>query len=339
MKGKLFRSESPAGMIFGIASVLGLVFTIIYTLASIYKGSFDLSAISIIVSLGIVNSLLAVICIILTRDSYSLLGDKSNSDLSLFTTKNKINELTTKLETKNEILKGVAFHMHNILDQLRDRIAELTSFCDALLLDKDYIPEEADIIDVLRITKQFNIYLVNNVKDIFDYLTQDNCSVCIKIIDISEDDEFIVSTLMRDTRSFRERKANDGLYNEPFPWYENTAFKKILGNNVPDSFYVSDDLKNEQSYVNINCNWKNFYNATLVAPIRLNLSDLNHEEDMDANVIGFLCIDNFKGGFTSKASIEIMASIADSLYQYFNTTAKLLDQATLRIQESNASQA
>jgi len=121
MKVNLFRKESPSGMLFGIASVLGLVFTIIYTLTSVYVGSFDLSAISIIVSLGIVNGILATICVVLSRDSYSLAGEKSSSELSLMQLRRKLDDTQGKLILEEKKINGVAFHLHNIHDQLRDR--------------------------------------------------------------------------------------------------------------------------------------------------------------------------------------------------------------------------
>lgn len=335
MATELFTKESPSGMLFGIASVLGLVFTIVYTLASVYAGSFDLSAISIIISLGIVNGILATICIILTRDNYGLSGRKTSSDISLIETKNQLLNISRELKTEKEKLDELTFLIHNIQDQLRDRVVELSAFLEAIIADKEFVPEQADIIDALRITRQFNLYLVNNIKDIFDSLTGDTCSACIKIIDINDDDEFVVQTLMRDTKSFRERKSNDGLLNAPFPWYENTAFKMILSNEMSDSYYVCDDLRKEQTYINLNKNWNKFYNATLVAPIRIHLSDSNFDEDIDSNVIGFICVDNKKGGFDSQSSIESMASIADSLFTYFNVSGRLLDQATTRLKEEN----
>jgi len=335
MEGKLFRKESPSGMLFGIASVLGLVFTIVYTLVSVYAGNFNLSAISIIITLGIVNGILATICIVLSRDGYNLIGESLSSKFSLVEVERNVEQLTNQLDRERQKLKGVAFHLHNIHDQLRDRIIELNTFYQVLLSDSSYIPEKSDVIDILRITKQFNMYLVNNIKDIFDFLTDDSCSVCIKIIGINDKSEVIVSTLMRDTKSFRERKSKDGLFNEPFLWYENTAFKLILSNDTADSYYVSDNLSKEQSYTNLNNNWRRFYNATLVAPLRINLNDSKFGEDQFLNVIGFVCIDNKKGNFDTRASIEVMASIADSLYQYFNLTGELTDLATTRIRTAN----
>jgi len=186
-----------------------------------------------------------------------------------------------------------------------------------------------------RITKQFNIFLVNNVKDIFDLLTNDDCSVCIKIVGVNNKEEVTISTLMRDTKSFRKRRSNDGLFNEPFLWYENTAFKNILSNDIADTYFVCDDLSAEQSYVNLNSNWKKSYNATLVAPFRIDVSDSFYEEGACSNITGFLCIDNHKGNFNNEPSIETVASIVDSLYQYFNVSGDLTLLATDRIREDN----
>lgn len=336
MKFNMFRYEKPSSMLFGLASVMGLIFTTVYTLFSIKSGNFDLSATSIIVSLGIVNGLLAVICVILSRDGNGLLEGALSSHISNMEMKSQIGDLTSNLKKEGAKFEEVSFHLHNIHDQLRDRIVELDSFHNALLIDTEYVPEESDVIDILRISKQFYIYLANNIKDIFDLITGDICSVCIKIIGSNEKDEVVISTLMRDTRSFRERKSKDSLFNEPFLWYENTAFKLILSNDTADTYYASDNLNLEQSYINANNNWANFYNATLVAPIRINLDDSRYEKDLYSNVIGFVCVDNQIGRFNNRASIETMASIVDSLYQYFNLAANATKLATDRIRESKS---
>ncbi len=150
-----------------------------------------------------------------------------------------------------------------------------------------------------------------------DIMSGDKCAVCIKILDIDESpkDIIMVRTFMRDSSSYRERKSSDkSIYQ--YPYYENTAFKTILSRS-PDSYYASDSLCTETTYVNANNKWQKFYNSTLVCPIRMELVDEMETQDTDYSILGFICVDNLKGGLNNRACIQLLASVSDSLYNHF----------------------
>ena len=335
MKLTLFRNDSPTSIFFGMSSVVGLLFTVVYTSISLYNQDFNISYFSIIITLALVNSLLAFVLFTQSANHYSMLRDKSDLDINALNDVQKIKILEKQLSKELLLKSEIAFIMHNIHDQLRDRMSELIYLNEALLKDKNRVASNSEILDNLRISKSFNMYIVNNIKDLFDKLTNDNCSVSLKMINgWVDDNDPIISTLIRDSRSYRERYSNDSLSNDPFLWHENTAFKNILSRARSDKFYVSDNLKDESGYVNINSNWKKYYNATLVIPIRLSLGD-DSDSELDESIIGFICVDNFCGRLDNSATKDLLASICDSLYLYFTYNMDFMELVKDRNEEHN----
>jgi hypothetical protein len=64
-------------------------------------------------------------------------------------------------------------------------------------------------------------------------------------------------------------------------------------------------------------NYPEFYNATLVLPIRRNLKDENNKPTSEFDTFGFLCVDNKKGGFENEVAKNILSALADMLYCLF----------------------
>jgi hypothetical protein len=170
-------------------------------------------------------------------------------------------------------------------------------------------------VDHYRTLKEFLVYMMANIKEIFDITSSDNsCAVCVKLLQGND-----VRTLVRDSVSERPRSQTDGA--RVFDYRRNTAFRTILDSNFKDSVYRSNDLQNE-IYENANLNWRKLYNATLVVPIRI----LLNEETNEARVIGFICVDNFKGGFT-RTSVDLLASFSDLLFHMWHLIdAKIAEQ-------------
>ena len=325
MKLPFMRNDSPASIIFGLASVVGLIFTVVYTIVSLYNNEFGVGPNSVIITLAVVNSILGSILYIQSTNHYTLITDKSESTIKGIKYQQSIKDLEAELDNKDEINNEIAFIFHNIHDQLRDKMHALVELYESLLLDGSKVAEYSEVMDVLRITKSYNLYVVNNTKDLFDKLTGSNTSVCIKLINgFADENDPIIATLIRDTRSYRYRRSNESLATLDFLWHENTAFKTILSNSYPNSYYASNDLAKESGYVNINQNWQRFYKSTLVCPIRLGISD-ECNNNLDESVIGFICVDNMEGGLDESACIDALSSIADSLYLYFTYNEKILN--------------
>jgi hypothetical protein len=315
--------------IFGLSSLLGLIITAVYTVFAILDGNYSLGANSVIIALAFINFALAITFVLIVRRNNQL-------SVNALTLQPKIDLLEKQLEYSKNRLKRSLYNfeeisdiLHSINDQLRDRIVELSE------VD---IENAIDISVYQRKNEMFYLFLLDNIKNIFDMLTRDECAISLKILDLDEEDnEIIIRTLFRDSSSYRERKNSDKtIYN--YPYYENSAFKEILSEDG-DSFYVSDDLSSETTYINLNKDWKKYYNATLVCPIRMEIIENEEDEYNDYSILGFICIDNMKGNLNNKTCISLLASITDILYiQWFlyNETKYLIESN--KTQEKNICQ-
>jgi len=335
MKLPMLAKDSPASIVFGIASIVGLIFTLIYTSISLYKNDYSVDHVAVILTLAVVNALLGFFLYIQSSNHYSLVADKHESTLDGFKYRQLIKEYRATIADLNSINAEISFIFHNINDQLRDNTYNLMQLHDSLLFDKTKNAEESDVVDVLRITKSFNLYVVDNIKDLFDKLTNSNTSVCIKFLNgFVDDNDPLISTLMRDTRSYRIRKSSEAVFSKNFLWHENSAFKDILSINNSAKYFASDDLANEKGYVNCNANWEDQYNSTIVCPIRYGAVD-SGVNGLDMGVIGFICVDNFEGKLDQAVCIDALAAIADSLYLYFIFNNKIFDLVESRSISAN----
>lgn len=173
----------------------------------------------------------------------------------------------------------------------------------------DEIPRDR----LINLDKSFNMFMLHfldNVKELFDSTTGSDCASCIKIIIQGSEGKVNVKTFMRDTVSYRKRSQIDIDLNE-YPHEENTAFRKILSIHTNDNYFLSNNLKNESSYENINKNYICFYNACIVVPIRI------HIEGRQYLQIGFLCVDNHDSGFSHQRDLEILQAFGDLLFIIF----------------------
>lgn len=246
---------------------------------------------------------------------------------------NHIRDLEAQLYQSNELTKNIMHAIHNIVHESRSRMQ---------IIYDDIINENYDqTLERQESFKKFLMYIVTNIKEIYDNITNQNCAITIKILEFEscKDDstdqnkkskpyhKFFVSTIYRDCISFRHRKkyADD---NGHFELSSNTAFDIIMSPHNNISYYCSNDLQNEHSYVNSNRHWKKLYNATLVVPIRTPNFDkgiYNGEYD----VIGFITVDNLLGGFDDELSYNTLATIADNLYYVFILQADYMELTNL----------
>jgi hypothetical protein len=149
--------------------------------------------------------------------------------------------------------------------------------------------------------------VLGDIKAVFDRITDDNCSVCIKLLNI-EDGRLDVTTWMRDTKSTSDRGYVDTLEGtKNYDAYSNSAFREIIDTNIGKKHFLCNDLKSLSAsgkYQNANPNWSDHYNAVLVVPLARERVPLD-------SFLGFLCVDNFKGDFDRNVGLPILNIYAD----------------------------
>lgn len=172
---------------------------------------------------------------------------------------------------------------------------------------------------LLEHSSSFLSALLTHTKEIFDVHTGDKCCACIKIVTKHDpynqnegaQENLInkVQTLKRDYASSAERTAAAGHDRQAYPYKHNTAFDVIYNDGSVDGFWYCNDLEAlGESYLNGHQGWRRHYNATAVIAIR-NPSDFSPEY-----IVGYLCIDNFKGGFDDAYCKYILSCFAHTLY-------------------------
>lgn len=293
----------------GLASILGLVINIIYTYDAIKNNSI-VEYKSVILTLGFTTSLLLLSVIFLILFYTRSLNKLGNLPVEYENTRRKL--LDTEI-----LLKNSADYFHNIFHYYRNLLEKITQ----ANLELDSL-NEAKLKNIFHEFDSFMKTLTSNLQSYFTLLTNDSCSVCIKIVKGKK-----VKTFYRDPINYRSRKksdkkldGNDFVYNHN----ENTAFQVICSEDYKDATFLCDDLrklKKENKYKNKNEDWETFYNATAVVPI--NIKHHNGKR----NIIGFVCLDNYKGGLNTSSVENYLCAISDPLYNLFIQYAKIAETA------------
>jgi len=230
-----------------------------------------------------------------TRLYYTLYKEFVDAPHKILKLEEEVINLKSEIDSGVETLAKIAQIFHNFSHKYRDKIVKIHENPSKNTKGKKEL-------------HGFVHNMVANIKEVFDILTKNDCSVSIKLIDNN-----LIRTLCRDAISERTRSAID----RQLPQYKydmNTAFKTILDEKTEKSYYISNDLKAEKCYNNANSNWNSYYNACLVAPIRYISIERGDEKSA---VIGFICIDNKKGGF-NEVGKDALASFADHCFHLFN---------------------
>jgi len=301
--------------IFGYSSFLGFITTFFYTWYSIYKSNWSIDFQLAIVMVSLVNLFLAVFGFYMIRkfnEVSSLYSDYlvNKKQMTL-----KIKELKSQVNNERKLQYEIATITHNIQHKTRDVSNKF--FQDIVSGDFSHFHERQKSFE------KFMFYFVGNIKQLFDIITGDKCSVSIKLIvpsSVQDKGNAHIETYIRDNISYRERGAIDRKLSK-YPYFENTAFKLILSESEDANYFLSNNLSNEQGYNNKHDGWESYYNACIVVPIRLILSEGTYL------VIGFICVDNINGNFEEKIGLNILASYADSCFQLFSSYNELSEAA------------
>lgn len=299
--------------VFGLSSLIGLVITVALTAYAIANQSYAPEASAMIVSLGAINLILAILVVRSLMKVESAARELAQVEPLSREKTERIQKLEETLARSDRELDQIGSTIHNIQDQLRDRMHELLAVKESI--DADDPPSTTELVDLHRTNEMFYLFVVNNLKTAMDILTGDNCAISIKLIAEGESGLLMLKTFMRDASSYRARKGADSSAVE-YPYYENTAFYEIMSGEQRN-YFASDNLSAETTYINSNRNWRKLYNATLVCPIRMQMIRDEETDSLDYSVIGFVCVDNMRGGLTKPASVEFLASVTDSLYNHF----------------------
>lgn len=275
-------------------SLIASALTIGFVIISAYKSQWELDRTSVLISLSVVIVILAAVDMYLVR-RYDALDRESSKNyhvlaLNFSKSASNIAELKGKVEDELNTKVKIVQIIHNYSHEYRNVVNSIYN---------DLTSQDISNFEHRRNSfRMFIIGMLTNIKEIFDILTFDEVSVCIKLLDKDEDkDEFLVKTFMRDSISYRVRSETENFLPE-YPVHENTAFKNIMDPYSPDSYYMCNDLENEKGYINANKNWRKSYNACLVVPIRI------LEKAKTYSVLGFICVDNFKGNFDDKIAMS-----------------------------------
>ncbi len=263
-----------------------------------------LFAVSMIMNLGL------VIYSIYQTKSYEIILHK-NKEFS-----NVRKQMEKEIHHLNKSIEILSTTSHNVSHNLRKLLSEIY---DAIIHNKlnEYESIESK-------WKQFLQFFVSNVKENFDILTKDPVAVYITLIEKdTSNDNYYAQTLYRDPISYSKRSVidiNEGDYYNTNQFY---PFNLILDERNSQNEFVSDNCLSHSAYYDRITNWQEFYNAIICIPIRKYIGT-DDEMEMDYyHSVGFIVVDNFKGGFDNEIAIQQLKSFADQLYYLLNIFSDL----------------
>lgn len=253
------------------------------------------------------------LCTLLARSQYKIYI--ANKQIYLFQDEKR--KIEKEIELKNRIIETLSTNNHNITHEVRQIQYKLYKyFINELLVFniKENDEDDVDFIDIFKKDetdnyelKDFLSFFTTNVKNSFDCLTGNTCSVYITIFD--DKNKQLVHTYYRDPLSYTERTNIDLKY----PVYDInlfTPFKYIMNKHTINTVFACDDCSNYSNFCDRNDNWNIYYNSCLTIPIRLRVNKKKNRH----HIIGFLTIDNKEGGLDNEIAKDVARTYADILY-------------------------
>jgi len=224
--------------------------------------------------------------------------------------KHSIYELERNLRNTKKTIERISFANESVSSMAHDFTHELR---DALLC---FCEDKECEINPDGELNSFISVAVEQIKSIYETITGDRSSVCIKTYRKSDDDDYgTVTTFLRDKNSRTSRSNIDSTCPE-YSIKDSEAFFRIVSKDFRDRYFVSDNLE-DTKYYSIYPKWREIYNATLVVPIRRRLKNEEGQLTLEFDTFGFLCVDNMKGTFDNVPSIQLLSALADTLYCLF----------------------
>lgn len=224
---------------------------------------------------------------------------------------------------------------HKASHLLRDKTYEL------MLISGQHADNNILLSQVTTELENTGREFVTLISELLTSLSGEQVNVCIKaivnprqIVQGTDDwKNILVYTLCRSPKSKpRPTKAPKHV-----PISENTDFLQIMENKfdvvaIPDLRKYDRDLRKvgvTEGYMNSTRNWYDFYNTTIVAPIRIDAARLKNS-DAGYDFLGFLCADSLSTGAFPQRNIsmyaQLMLSFGDDLYHYFNQATMITEK-------------
>ena len=201
IRSRFQKFDQYKELIFGYSSFIGLIFTIAFTITAIFYQDWDITFNFVLITIAFINALIAISAIysirmfhLLSRE-FNATKDK-NIDIESQYEEN-IEKLKTEIEEKDRIIsveiykqKIIATTIHNILHESRkiiNKIATEQNFLYNPPLSKNIESRNIDLLksnfkNLEKSFQLFMLYVLDNIKTTYDILSEDECSVCIKMI-------------------------------------------------------------------------------------------------------------------------------------------------------------
>jgi hypothetical protein len=163
-------------LIFGYSGFFSLVVSII-SVFFVFFGKLDQQITIVIIAVCITNASLSILCIFLTR-RFDLAGEQIRKSQEIYQVSEKeINHLNEVINKHIYIEGHIATIFHNIIHSHRDLVNKINT---DLVLKKPSLTKREESF------RKYLLHFLINIKEIFDLITSDTCSVCIKMILESE---------------------------------------------------------------------------------------------------------------------------------------------------------
>jgi hypothetical protein len=190
--------------------------------------------------------------------------------------------------------------------------------------------DELTLEDVLTEFRLYSDEVLDLLVDLFTMYTGSRSAVCIKALRQEDEAQLVnceeadlgrdfakVATFLRDPHSRTERGQTD---EQPGLGVYDLSANSGLRKAKQAGYWYCNDLEAEgESYESIHRKWNEHYNATAIHALAY------PSEGKLVRPFGFLCIDNFGGGFDGDACRDMMGIAANILYYTIRVTTAVSD--------------
>ena len=172
--------------------------------------------------------------------------------------------------------------------------------------------------DLLEKEKQVLHAICQRIENIYSRVIHRDCLVTIKLVVKEADGKHFAHTYVRSLDKCIRDEPTRIKYE--IGSGQNTAFDTAIQkrpNGIPSHFF-SANLAKEKDYCNQRQHFSNFYNSTIVVPIRgINKGRENTDNEFD--MVGFLCVDTrSKNRLNDGYHLQMLSSLAGQMYNFMS---------------------
>jgi hypothetical protein len=194
---------------------------------------------------------------------------------------------------------------------------ERVEYTHRLILTRGARPEEA-MHSLKRSVNDCVDLLCTHTARSLTALTGNETNVCVKLL-VGE--EIVVRGRSRKGAGLIRSKSRSP---NRFSAERNTAFRVCIDEGA--SYYINNDLVHDDTYENVNPDCLDLYDATIVATV-----DNVQRDVLDPIIWGFVCADNFGGGFDENECLVVLKTAGHLIYDLLNSyEATIQKQAQAR---------